>query len=63
MSHRLLYPPISAVGAAIVALAIAGYARRGPLGYLLGFLGGAVGYGAAWLYLIEGGLRLFVAWV
>jgi hypothetical protein len=51
----LLYFPISAIGAAIVALAIAGYARRGPLGYLLGLLAGAVGYGAAWFYLLDAG--------
>ena len=57
----LLYLPISAVGAAIVALAIARYARRGSLGYLLGLLAGAIGYGAAWYYLLDGGLQRFMA--
>ena len=57
----LLYFPISAIGAAIVALAIAGYARRGPRGYLVGLLAGAVGYGAAWFYLLDAGRLLFTA--
>lgn len=57
----LLYFPISAIGAAIVALAIAGYARRGPRGYLLGLLAGTVGYGAAWFYLMDGGGLRFMA--
>src|SRR5688572_15631572 len=57
----LLYFPISAIGAAIVAVAISAYARRGARGYLLGLLAGAVGYGAAWFYLLEGGGSGFAA--
>lgn len=57
----LLYVPISAIGAAIVALGIAGYARRGPIGYLLGLLAGAAGYAASWYYLMDGGGLRFMA--
>ena len=52
----LLYFPISAIGAAIVALVVARSARRS---YLVGLLAGVGGYAAAWFWLLEGGgLRL-----
>lgn len=54
--YVLVYLPVSAVGAAIAALVVGAYARRGFRGYVLALLAGVVGYGVAWVILSGGAM-------
>ena len=52
--NRLVILPISAIGAGIVALALAAYARLGARGYVAALATGVVGFVVA-LEIISGG--------
>ena len=50
--YALLWLPVSAVGAAAVALVVAWYARRGGSGYAGALIAAVPGFAVAWYLLI-----------
>jgi hypothetical protein len=52
--YALIYLPISAVGAAILAIVMGRWARLGGRGYVVSLLAGVAGYAAAWFYILRG---------